>query len=179
MPTRMSTLPSAAASTIRAWRFFDDEAAEHLDADRERRQAALGRWLEVLLGQDGGRHQDRDLLAVLDRLEGGSQRHLGLAVAHVAADEAVHRAAAEHVGLHLLDGPRLVRRLGVRERLLQLALPGACRARSGTRPPTPVRRRSPAARAARSSHGARARAVSSAPSRCRPGFERVGAGPPA
>ena len=45
----------------------------------------------VLLGQDGRRHQHGDLLAVVDRLERGADGDLGLAVADVAADEAVHR----------------------------------------------------------------------------------------
>ena len=45
----------------------------------------------VLLGQHGRRHEDGDLLAVVDRLERGPHGELGLAVADVAADEAVHR----------------------------------------------------------------------------------------
>ena len=91
-----------------------DEAGEHLDRDREGGQAAL-EGAEVLLGEDRGRDQDRHLAAVLHRLERRPQRHLGLAVADVAADQPVHRAAAQHVGLDLLDRPRLVGRLGVRE----------------------------------------------------------------
>ena len=100
-----------------------DEAAEHRDLDREGREAAL-EGEQVLLREHRRRHEHRDLLAVLDGLEGGAQRDLGLAVADVADHEAVHRPAAEHVGLDLLDAPRLVGRLGVREALLQLALPG-------------------------------------------------------
>ena len=91
--------------------------------DRERRQPPL-EGEQVLLGQDGRRHEDGHLLAVLDRLERGAQRDLGLAVADVADDQPVHRPPAEHVGLDLLDAARLVGRLGVREALLQLALPG-------------------------------------------------------
>ena len=45
----------------------------------------------MLLGQDGRRHQHRHLLAVHDRLEGRPDGHLGLAVADVAAEQAVHR----------------------------------------------------------------------------------------
>src|SRR5207249_12229259 len=67
------------------------------------------------------------LLAVLDRLERRSQGDLRLAVADVAAYLTVHRPAPKHVGLDLLDGPRLVRRLCVGERLLQLPLPGGVR----------------------------------------------------
>ena len=68
------------------------EAREHFHLDREGCQALL-EGIVVLLGQDGGGHQDGDLLAVHHRFEGGAQRHLGLAVAHIAADQAVHRAA--------------------------------------------------------------------------------------
>ena len=55
----------------------------------------------MLLRQDGRRHQDGHLFAVQDRLEGGAQGHLGLAIAHVAADEAVHRLRSLHIFLHL------------------------------------------------------------------------------
>ena len=100
-----------------------DEAAEHGDPQRERGQAAL-EGVQVLLRQHGRRHEHRDLLAVLHRLERGAEGDLGLAVADVADHEAVHRPAAEHVGLDLLDAARLVGGLGVREALLELALPG-------------------------------------------------------
>ena len=40
--------------------------------------------------------------------EGGAQGHLGLAEAHVAAHQAVHRPAGLHVGHHGLDGGQLV-----------------------------------------------------------------------
>ena len=67
------------------------EARDHLDVERVVAQA-LGEGAVVLLGQHGGGHQEHDLAAVGGRLERGPQRHLGLAVAHVAADQAVHRA---------------------------------------------------------------------------------------
>ena len=44
----------------------------------------------MLLGQHGGRHQNGHLFAVHDGLERRTQRYLGLAVAHVTADQAVH-----------------------------------------------------------------------------------------
>ena len=53
----------------------------------------------VLLGQHGRRHEDGDLLAVVDGLERGADGELGLAVADVAADEAVHRLGFSHVAL--------------------------------------------------------------------------------
>jgi len=45
----------------------------------------------VLLAEDGRRHEDRDLLAIQNALERRPNSHLGLAEAHVAADQAVHR----------------------------------------------------------------------------------------
>ena len=50
--------------------------------------------LVVLLGEQRGRHEHRDLLAAGDGDERGAQRDLGLAEADVAADQAVHRLAA-------------------------------------------------------------------------------------
>ena len=69
-------------------------------------------------------HEDRRLLAVLDRLEGGADGHLGLAEAHVAAHEAVHGVLGLHVRLDVLDGLGLVGGQGVGERRLHLRLPG-------------------------------------------------------
>ena len=56
-------------------------------------------------------------------LNARAQRHLGLAVADVAADQAVHRPRLLHVRLDLLDRVELVRRLAVRERVLEVELP--------------------------------------------------------
>ncbi len=89
---------------------------------------ALGEGREVLLHQQRGRHQHRDLLAVLHRLEGRPHRDLGLAVADVAADQPVHRDGLLHVRLDLGDGGQLVGRLRVGEGVLQLALPRGVRA---------------------------------------------------
>ena len=111
------------------------EAVEHglgLAVALEARQGAhddreagipLGEGVDVLLDEQGRRAQHGHLLAVLDRLERRPHRDLGLAVADVAADEAVHRHRALHVGLDLVDGAQLVGRLDVREGVLELALP--------------------------------------------------------
>ena len=66
------------------------EARDHLDADGEVAVARLER-VPVLLREHGRRHEHQDLLAVDRDGERGAQRHLGLAEADVAADEAVHR----------------------------------------------------------------------------------------
>lgn len=72
---------------------------------------AVGKRLGMLLGQQGGGAQQRDLLAVGHGQEGGAQRDLGLAEAHVAAYQPVHGAARGHVHDDGLDGGRLVGRL--------------------------------------------------------------------
>ena len=62
----------------------------------------------MLESQNGSRRQHRHLLGIRDRLEGGAHRHLRLAVAHVAAKQAVHRQRGFHVALHVVDGARLI-----------------------------------------------------------------------
>ena len=82
-----------------------EEAAEHLDADRVAGEA-VGERVAVLRRQQRRRGEDGDLLAVLDRLERGPDRDLGLAEADVAAHEAVHRVRPLHVGLDVVIATR-------------------------------------------------------------------------
>jgi hypothetical protein len=56
---------------------------------REAEKPLHGRLI-VLPGQHGGGAQQGGLLAVQYALHGGPEGHLGLAVAHVAAQQAVH-----------------------------------------------------------------------------------------
>ncbi len=98
------------------------KARHHVDRERVVAQA-LVEGAEVLLGEHGRGHQEHHLLAVLGRLERGPQGDLGLAVAHVAADQAVHRARLLHVGADGLDRLELVGGLAVGERALELHLP--------------------------------------------------------
>ena len=114
------------------------EAADVVDGERVVLQA-LGERAVVLLGEDRRRREHEHLLAVVGGLERRAQRDLGLAVADVAADQAVHRRRALHVGLDVLDRLALVGGLGVGERVLELALPlgvlgeGVARRRCGAR----------------------------------------------
>ena len=55
------------------------------------------------MGEQGGGHQQRDLLAIEHRLEHRAHRHFGLAVTDVTADQAIHRLALLHVGDHVVD----------------------------------------------------------------------------
>ena len=77
----------------------------HLD-----RQAgeALREGLEMLARQKRGRHHHRHLETFHGGDEGGAQRHLGLAEADVAADEAIHRAAGGQILGDGVDGRLLV-----------------------------------------------------------------------
>jgi hypothetical protein len=91
------------------------EAADHVDCHGEARET-LDQRLLVLKGQHRRRREHRHLLAVHDRLERGAHRHLGLAVADVAAEQAVHRRGGFHVPFDVGDGRGLIRRQLVGER---------------------------------------------------------------
>ncbi len=103
------------------------EAGESADGDGEA-GVAFGEGVEVLLDEQGRRHEHGNLLAVLDRLERRTHRHLGLAVAHVAADEPVHGDRLLHIGFDFIDGGELVGGLHVVEGVFKLTLPRGVRA---------------------------------------------------
>ena len=70
---------------------------------------AAAEGLQVLADQQGGRRQQRDLAAAQRGRGGRPQRHLGLAEADIAADQAVHRRrAAREIGERGLDRAGLV-----------------------------------------------------------------------
>ena len=96
-----------------------DEPAHRLYAHRRAVEAREER-LVVLLGEDGGGGQHYGLPAVHGRDEGRAHGDLRLAVAGVAADEAVHGPGARHVALDVGYGLILVRRLLVGEGGLEL-----------------------------------------------------------
>ena len=83
--------------------------------------------LVMLPGQDGGGDHNGALLAVQDALKDPPKGHLGLAEAHVPAEEAVHGAGALHIRLDLGDAPQLVVGLVVLKPLFKLPLPVAVR----------------------------------------------------
>ncbi len=58
---------------------------QHLNAHRPVGEA-VAEVVEVLLGEEGSRHQHRHLLVVFHRKEGGAHRHFGFAEANVTAD---------------------------------------------------------------------------------------------
>ncbi len=71
---------------------------------------ATGKILEMLLGQQRGRHQQRHLLAVHGGDKGGAQGHFGLAKTHIAAHQPIHRFAGLQIAQHRFDGGQLIRR---------------------------------------------------------------------
>jgi hypothetical protein len=103
----MSTLPSA-RPLHRGGDLLGGAEAAHLGHLHRPLGEAVHQRLVVLLGQQRGGRQQRHLLAAGDGHKGGAQGHLGLAEAHVAADQAVHRARADHVLDDGVDGGVLV-----------------------------------------------------------------------
>ena len=61
------------------------ETRQHLNAYRPVGEA-VAEVVEVLLGEEGSRHQHRHLLVVFHRQESGTHCYLGFTEAHVAAD---------------------------------------------------------------------------------------------
>ena len=99
------------------------KAREHADVQVEGREAREER-LEVLLGEDRRGAKDHDLLAVLAALERRTQGDLGLAKAHVTAEQPVHGLSRLHVGLDVGHGRGLVGRELVGEARLHVQLGG-------------------------------------------------------
>ncbi len=69
---------------------------------------ALGEGVEVLAGEQRGRHHDGDLLAGENGDEACAQGDLGLAEADIAADQPVHGPAASQIVEHGADARGLV-----------------------------------------------------------------------
>ena len=78
----------------------------------------------MLLGQNGRGAEHHDLATGIHALKRRAQGDLGLAEAHVAAQQAVHGLGRLHVGLDVGDSLQLVARLVVGEALLHLDLLG-------------------------------------------------------
>ena len=77
----------------------------------------------MLEREHGRRREKRDLLAVHHGLERGAHRDLGLAVADVAAEQAIHRRRRFHVARDVGDRGLLIGGQVVLERVGELLLP--------------------------------------------------------
>ncbi len=97
------------------------KARQHRHLEVKRRKPREER-LEVLLRQNRRGAQDHDLFGILTALERRAQGHLGLAKAHVAAEQAIHGASRLHVGLDVHDRVGLIERELVGEARLHLLL---------------------------------------------------------
>ena len=99
-----------------------DEAGEHGHVDGKGLEA-LAKILEVLLREDRRGGEEGDLLPRDGGLETGAHGYLRLAIADIAADEAVHGLGALHIGFNLFDTAQLVGGLVVGEGSLEGQLP--------------------------------------------------------
>ena len=99
-----------------------DEAAQHLDLDRESRHP-FTEGLEMLFDENRRRRQDGDLLAVEDGLERRPDGDLGLPEADVAAQQPVHGANGLHVVLDFGNRAGLIVGQFPCERFLEFLLP--------------------------------------------------------
>ena len=102
------------------------ETRQHIDPHRKILHP-LHKGIVMLLCQNCGRHQIHNLLALLNRLKRRPERNLRLAISNVAADQAVHDAAAFHVFFCRLDRLQLILRLLKREHFLKFPLPDRIR----------------------------------------------------
>ncbi len=87
--------------------FGADEPRQRPDAQRGAAET-FGKGLEMLAGQQRGRGDDRHLLARNRRDKGRAHRHLGLAKAHVADNQPIHRRARPEIGDHIGNRRQLV-----------------------------------------------------------------------
>ena len=83
--------------------FLSSKARDHFDVDGELREALL-EGLEMLKGEDGRGREHGDLLAVLHGFEGCAHGYFRLAVANVAAEQAIHGACRFHIALDVGNG---------------------------------------------------------------------------
>src|ERR1043165_2011137 len=77
----------------------------------------------MLLGENRGRREHSDLLAVHDRFERRSNSDFSFAETNVAADQSIHRTRTFHIDLRIDDCLHLVRRLPERKGMFEFRLP--------------------------------------------------------
>ena len=120
VPTTTSSLPSASFLTVSICSalVWNRDSLPTLSGKPAKRSAIVRKCCSTstVVGA-----RMRGLLAALHAAEDRAQRDLGLAVADVAADQAIHRARRLHVAEHGVDRGGLIGRLVERERRLELA----------------------------------------------------------
>ena len=98
------------------------EPANHLDVYGKCGKPLL-ESLVMLKRQNSCRRQNRDLLVIADRLEGGAHRDFRFAVSDVAAKQAVHGLRHFHVALHVCNCKVLIFSLAVFEGVFEFPQP--------------------------------------------------------
>ena len=114
------------------------EAAQQFDAHGKGGKPFL-EGFEMLKGKDRRRRENRDLLAIHHDFEGRAHRYFRFPVAHIAAEEPIHRLAFLHVLLDVADSRDLVRRLFEFESIFEFALKIAVRRKRKARGGFPLR----------------------------------------
>ena len=94
---------------------FRAEARHHIDGHGKRSHAREQRLI-MLKRKNRRRHEDRGLISVLRRFESRSERDLGFSVAHISAEQTIHRVLPLHVGFDILNRAELPVRLFIFER---------------------------------------------------------------
>ncbi len=102
VPIITSIWPSASLASASSISFFDLKRDSTSTRDRPV-GVAVAEVLVMLLREQGGRREHRDLLAGGRGDERGAQRDFGLAETDVAADDAVHRSWRGEIGDDRLD----------------------------------------------------------------------------
>src|SRR5437879_11284028 len=114
------------------------EAAQQFDAHGKGGKPFL-EGFEMLKGKDRRRRENRDLLAIHHDFEGRAHRYFRFPVAHIAAEEPIHRLAFLPVLLDVADRRDLVRRLLDFESIFDFALKIAVRRKRKARGGFPLR----------------------------------------
>lgn len=102
----------------RIFRITGKQADAHGEAGKP-----LLKGLIVLPGEKRRRHQHRHLLGIHHGLKAGPHGHLGLAIAHISQEQAVHDLSALHISLDLGDALGLPGGFLISKAVLKLALP--------------------------------------------------------
>ena len=98
------------------------KTGEHLHMHREPLKS-LEDGVVVLKRQNGGGHQQGALLPLGNAFKRCPQRHLGLAEAHIAAQQPVHRDGTLHIGFDFINAAQLIFRFGIFEVPFKVVLP--------------------------------------------------------
>ena len=124
MPITTSTMPAATSLRIVFGFFRRLKSGEQGDAGRKRRKP-FGKVIIMLMRQERRGDEHRHLAIIFHSFKCRPHGHLRLAVAHVAADQPVHRFAGFHVARDILDRFQLIRRFFILKGGFEFVIQGA------------------------------------------------------